>query len=593
MSHYTNGLRAPQVPRGDSALSEPEGAVEPGGRSDRSLATGPWTGGRVRALVRALTLTGLIGLCAMALPVMAAAATGISGKVTEAEAPHDGINGADVCLYSESFTLIKCEVGVTEPSGEYKIEGLTEGDYRVGFNATGFASQYWDGVSSLYESTVVTVTSGVVTKNIDAALEVAGEGSITGQVTSASNGQGAGGIEACIYTPVSHCVETNGNGEYSLSGLPVGSYTIYFSAAQACEEEQGEKVRCQPKSNYIAQSASVKVKASKTTTENVALQVGGQVSGTVTNASITHPGLAKLAVCADKVDSSGESSGGGGCGYTNGSGQYTISGLEGGSYKVSFSGYICMVVKKGSPWECPETYVTEYYQGQPTFQKAKTISVTTGSNTGGIDESLHESFPTTPASTAAPTLSGTPVAGDALTCSQGSWSHEPTYLVYQWLRDSTPISGQSGTTYTLQTADQGHSITCAVWAGNGAGIASASSGAVKVAKPLAVSIGVVVKGNAALLKLRCTGGGGCSGTLKLVLRVRRGKHGAIKVAIGQARFSIAAGKSATVRIPLTSQGRSLLRRAGRRGLKVTVTGTGVKGAIVGLKPAGARKHKKK
>ena len=49
-----------------------------------------------------------------------------------------------------------------------------------------------------------------------------------------------------------HCTETNGNGEYTISGISVGSYTICFSSAEACEEEQGEKIRCQPKSNLRA-----------------------------------------------------------------------------------------------------------------------------------------------------------------------------------------------------------------------------------------------------------------------------------------------------------------------------------------------------
>ena len=539
-------------------------------------------------------LVGCVALFAVAPVASALAITGISGKVTNAET-HAGIEKANVCLYNEGLTLIECRTGVTNASGEYTIEGLTEGHYLVGFTAAGFANQYYNDVSSLFQAMPVSVTTGIVTEHVDAQLEEAGEGGVTGRVTNASNGQGAGGVEACVNTSESrHCAETNGNGEYTISGVAVGSYTISFSPAETCEEEQGEKIRCQPKSNYIGQSTFVKVKANKTETVNMALQPGGQISGTVTNASIAHPGIAKVEVCEYKAGKSGKEEFVGGCAYTNAGGQYTISGLESGSYKVEFNGYICSIPKKGER-ECPEVYVTQYYHGQQTLKKGETVSVSTGSNTGGINESLREAFPTAPASTAAPALTGTPAVGQALSCSQGSWSHEPTYLVYQWLRNGSVISGQTGSTYTLQAADQGHSITCSVTAGNGAGAATAMSNAVTIPVPLAVLVGVKVKGAVASVTLRCPGPGACSGVLRIVARVTT-RHGKRKktsnVTIGVASFSMLAGKSVTLRVRLTGPGGKLLAKAGRRGLKVQIAGSGVQARTATLKAAKAGKHKK-
>jgi hypothetical protein len=542
-------------------------------------------------------LVGCVVLFAVAPVASALLPTGISGTVTDAET-HVGIANPNLCLYSESYTLIECQTVTTGGSGEYTIEPKGgAGNYRVGFNATGFATQYYNDVSSLFESTLVSVTTGSVTPNIDAEMLEAGEGAVTGRVTNASNGQGAGGVEACVNTFESrHCAETNGNGEYTISGLAAGSYTIFFSPAETCEEEQGEKIRCQPKSNYIGQSStSVKVKANKTETVNtVALQPGGQISGTVTNASIAHPGLAKVEVCVYKVGKSGEEEFFGGCAYTNSGGQYTINGLESGSYKVEFNGYICSIPKKGER-ECPEVYVTQYYHGQQTRKKGEAVSVSAGSNTGGINESLREAFPTMPASTAAPTLTGTPAVGQALSCSQGSWSHEPTYLVYQWLRNGSVISGQTGSTYTVQPADPGHSIACSVTAGNGAGAASAMSNAVAIPVPLAVFVGVKVRGAVASVTLSCPGVASCSGVLRIVARVTT-RHGRRKktsnVTIGLASFSIPAGKRVTLRVHLTGPGGKLLLRAGRRGLKVQITGSGVKARTVTLKAAKAAKHKK-
>jgi Carboxypeptidase regulatory-like domain len=548
-----------------------------------------------RLLLRAALVSVLSACGVSALPAVATATTtGISGTVTSAETS-EPIGKADVCLF-ESTAEIQLKCVETNAKGEYEILEPA-GTYKVEFTATGYATQWYLDETNWASATPVEVKSTGVTPEIDAELEETGEGAITGRVTNASNSEGTGGVEVCVYAAGSNrCSETNGNGEYAISGLPAGSYSISFAPANSCEEEQGEKLRCESKSNYLSKSSFVKIKANKTTTENISLLPGGQVSGTITNASITHPGLAKITVCADQVNGNGESIGGGSCAYTNGSGQYTINALEGGLYKVTFSGSICTVVKSGSPWECPETYTKEFYQGQPTFQKAKAIAVTTGSNTSGIDESLHEAFPATPASTAAPALTGSPVVGQTLSCSQGSWSHEPTYLAYQWLRNGSLISGQTGSTYTLQAADQGHSITCAVWAGNGAGVVSATSNTVAIPVPLAVFVSAKVKGAAQLVTLRCPGPGACSGVVKLVARVTTG-HGKRRktsnVTIGSARFSIAAGKSITLSVRLTGQGPKLLIKSRRRGLRVQVRGAGGKAGAATLKAPKLMKRKKR
>jgi hypothetical protein len=525
-------------------------------------------------------LAGLIALGALLLPAIASALpnTGVKGQVTDS-GTHEPISGAEVCATSNGGGSEKvCEP--TESSGKYKIEGLKAEEYRVEFSAP-----QHEGKAS-----TVTVKSGELAE-ADAELEEVGQGAVAGRATNAANGQGAGGVEVCVYASGPHCVETNGNGEYTLSGLPVGSTSVNFSPGEACEEEQGEKIRCQAKTNYVVQSVPVDVKSGKTEIANAALQAGGQISGTVTNASITHPGLAKVDVCATRVTGP-EEYGGGGCAFTSSTGQYTINGLANGFYKVEFSGYICSIPKKGKR-ECPEVYITQYYQGQQTLKNGATVTVTIGSNTGGINESLREAFPTTPSIAAAPALTGTAVVGSVLSCSQGSFAHEPTYLLYQWLRSGTVIAGQTGSTYTLQTADLGSSISCSVTAGNGAGAVSATSNAIAVPKPLAVAgASARVKGNVAMLKLTCTGAAACSGTLKLTAQVRHGKR-TTNVTVGTARFSIAVGKSATLHVRLTAKGRSLLGKAGKRGLKVKLAGSGVKGRALVLKTVQAKKGKKK
>lgn len=75
----------------------------------------------------------------------------------------------------------------------------------------------------------------------------------------------------------------------------------------------------------------------------------------------------------------------------------------------------------------------------------------------------------TPVNTGAPTVTGTPAPGQTLACSTGAWSGNPNGFSYAWLRDGVAIAGQTGSTYVVQTADQGHSISCQVTASNSGG----------------------------------------------------------------------------------------------------------------------------
>jgi hypothetical protein len=68
-----------------------------------------------------------------------------------------------------------------------------------------------------------------------------------------------------------------------------------------------------------------------------------------------------------------------------------------------------------------------------------------------------------PVSRTRPAITGTAVAGQTVTCSNGTWSGA-TSFTREWRRGGTPIPGQTATTYALTAADQGHQITCAVLA---------------------------------------------------------------------------------------------------------------------------------
>jgi hypothetical protein len=61
-----------------------------------------------------------------------------------------------------------------------------------------------------------------------------------------------------------------------------------------------------------------------------------------------------------------------------------------------------------------------------------------------------------------PKISGTLKVGQTLDAIRGTWTPSPVTLSFQWKRGGANISGATGKTYTLNAADEGHTITVAV-----------------------------------------------------------------------------------------------------------------------------------
>ncbi len=89
-----------------------------------------------------------------------------------------------------------------------------------------------------------------------------------------------------------------------------------------------------------------------------------------------------------------------------------------------------------------------------------------------------------PSSTEPPHISGTPLPGDTLTCSPGTWSGTPDTFAYQWYRGVNAIAGATQNRYTVQILDEAQTLHCTVTASNisGAGKPVSSPGVLVAVK---------------------------------------------------------------------------------------------------------------
>lgn len=80
-----------------------------------------------------------------------------------------------------------------------------------------------------------------------------------------------------------------------------------------------------------------------------------------------------------------------------------------------------------------------------------------------------------PVNVVLPSVMGDTISGETVTCLPGYWNESPTSFTYQWLLGGAPISGATGATYEIQTADVGSQLSCIITATNADGSNSATS----------------------------------------------------------------------------------------------------------------------
>jgi hypothetical protein len=237
------------------------------------------------------------------------------------------------------------------------------------------------------------------------SAQVGVTGVLTGTVRAADTGLPLAGIGVTAFDSAGARVKSaisEGTGFYYTTLSP-GSYYIVASRDMSGYEDQlYPNIPCRLASCNVKSGTPVLITGYETTTLDFSLRILGGITGTVT--SVSGAPLAMVVVRA--TGASGYAAG-----YTNASGQFTLSGLYTGSYYLITSNTLGYYDQIYNGITCPST-------GCPPATTGTAVQVTAGSTTSGITFSLTPKGYIAGMVRAAGT--GTPLAGVAVIAQDAS-----------------------------------------------------------------------------------------------------------------------------------------------------------------------------
>jgi hypothetical protein len=249
---------------------------------------------------------------------------------------------------------------LTLPPGVYKLAA-----YDDPYCPKHYIPQWYADQPDSQNGMAITVTSGSIITDINFSLVPGAD--IQGTVTTLDTHIPIPDVDVFMPQHSGSCAATDGNGAYSVGGLPNGQTTLYFRPWSFNWTR-----------DYVGEDRVVAVIAPLTYTVDVTLVKGGQISGRV-------------------IDDHGDGLGGADAGViqiepapyyyswstnTDAQGYYTIAGLPTGEYYAKFS-------LEGGWFDWPPyDYIRATYHDKPYNALGDPISVTVGEVTPHIDQVL-------------------------------------------------------------------------------------------------------------------------------------------------------------------------------------------------------------
>lgn len=258
----------------------------------------------------------------------------------------------------------------TNTDGTYTITGLPSGQYQVEAEANAYIKEYYNGTYNYNQTTPVIVTAPDTTPDIDFSLDIGG--SISGRVCQDDGMTPIMKFSIFIlehdmlwFTGIS---VTTGDGRYTVSGVPSGSYLVQVSASGYATETY-DGVHTSDEATRVAVTAP-----NETKQIDFSLAPGGSVSGIVVKEIDTTPIASMLVLaCPSGTDSVY------GVISTSADGRYQIAGLPAGDYTLHTLSYDTTYIQEWYSTATSEAYCQE---------QATPVTVTPPGDTPGINFSL-------------------------------------------------------------------------------------------------------------------------------------------------------------------------------------------------------------
>jgi hypothetical protein len=247
----------------------------------------------------------------------------------------------------------------TDSEGHYVINGVPAGNYTLEFFpwSGDYPIAWWPNVEDQADATTIAVGQGTT---VTANETLAQYGGIAGSFTAADTGFGLSHVEVDLFTTDGTFVADSpatSSDSYDFGGLAPGAYKVQFSY-------DGDF-------NYVGEwwngktsqgtADTVTVTGGQTATANAVIGIGGTISGVVHGAD--HPTLGVANVEVDAYDSDGDfvSSA-----QTDSSGDYKLSGLQTGNYRLDFDG-------------AGTNYLGQWWNNKDSLDDATALAVVAGS----------------------------------------------------------------------------------------------------------------------------------------------------------------------------------------------------------------------
>jgi hypothetical protein len=308
-----------------------------------------------------------------------APAAGISGTVTDAgtSAP---IAFLGVDIFNSSGGLVS--YGYTDAAGNYTADNLTEGTYFATTNSYGeYIDELYDNIvcepfCDPTNGTPIAVTAGEITPGIDFALDKGG--TVSGTIIDEASSAPLSNVSVSIFDSNGDFFSygyTDDNGNYTAAGLPTGSYRATTFNFSNHVDELFDDIVCEPFCDPTVGTPIPVTIGADTPNINFALQIGGSISGNITDAATNNP-ISGIGI--NIFDGNGNFSG---FGYTDDAGNYITNGaLLTGNYFAETDSF--------------SNYLTELYDDIPCYRgncdpiTGTPIPVIVGSDTPNINFAL-------------------------------------------------------------------------------------------------------------------------------------------------------------------------------------------------------------